>query len=143
MGVRALKVSAIEPLPLTDEDIKAAAWLKTSIEALTERHPTWSRSAYTTRQTIHRVFSNGVAKAEMENHAPAWSDPQKLAQRTFEVILAYRREIQGPVDLIWRVEPEMIRRDHGVECYVRLSFEPSLIRVAGGVWVEQRLTEGL
>lgn len=136
-AVKKLKIHSDEVLwLLRPEDEEAATWLKTSIEKLSYHRPMWSRSAYTSLGTIHHVFLNGAVKGEMEVGAPPWDDAERLVRKTFDLVLAYRQEFPGYADLVWRVEPEMKRSEAGISCYVRLSFEPSLMPVGDGMWRE-------
>ena len=121
----------------TDEAILAK--LKSDIEALSENQPLWSRSAYTPRRTIHRIFVNGVLVREGETYLYPTENLAKLAEMTLIAVKAYRQSIVGDVDLVWRAEPEVKIVDGGkVTLYTRLCFEPVLEKVADGVWVERR-----
>lgn len=122
-----------------------------SIEALVDGRITHSSGATTDRGTVHRVFRNGVRVLEgavvpheakpvsADNGFKAYCEAiQDIEARTILAIRAYRDEIKGPANLVWRVKPEL--RDGSV--YVRLSFEPSLRQVAPGIWIEERLLDG-
>jgi len=67
---------------------------------------------------------------------------ERMCAMTLTAVTAYRNSVPGPVDLVWRVEPEL-RTDPETgtrSLYCRLCFEPSLVNVANGVWVESRLS---
>ena len=118
-----------------------SAQLKIDIEGLAER-VMYSRAALTARLTQHTVFVNGLVKTEgVEMVLGSSRTPSELAEMTLMAVLALRNQHRGPVDLIWRVEPEFREQDGNVDLYVRLCFEPSLTQVAAGVWVEKRMAE--
>lgn len=126
-------------------DAQLIAELKSQIEALSENAPAWSKSAYTNRRTVPKAFRNGAESIESRSSVETspWSTMSVTdlltAQRV--AITRYRESFAGPVDLVWRCEPEIRRSADGVSVYTRLSFEPTLIKVATGVWVEQPMTE--
>ena len=131
----------LEPVVQTDEGILAK--LKADIEALSDGAIMWSRSVYTARRTVHRIFKNGMEIPE-GGIAILMGDVDlaELAERQLIAIKAYRQTIAGDVDLVWRVEPEARVGEGGeLNLYTRLCFEPSLDNVAKGVWVE-RTTRG-
>ena len=129
-----------KPAVTTDEALVEK--LRKDIESMSTGALMYSRTAYTARRTPHVVFSNGVRKTEGEMSVPV-DTVEKMCVATLVAVVAYRNSIPGPVDLVWRIEPEL-REDPetGVRSmYCRLCFEPSLTKVANGVWVESRLTE--
>ena len=125
--------------PLTDDQLVEK--LRTDIEGLSDSAPMYSRNAYTHRRTPHVVFANGVRKEEFAAYAPVDTD-EVMCAMTLTAVTAYRNSIPGPVDLVWRVEPKLqTDPETGVrDLYCRLCFEPSLVNVANGVWVESRLS---
>ena len=142
MRTRILKFKPLagesKEIPLTDEDCAACEWLRKAIERLSASAPMWSRSAYTHRYTRHIVFSTGNHRQEGEI-VPWWDgNVLKCAEMTFEAVREYRDRILGPVDLVWRCEPEVTRSEAGVRLYARLCFEPHLRPHAkfDGVWVQ-------
>ena len=125
--------------PLTDDQLVEK--LRTDIEGLSDSAPMYSRNAYTHRRTPHVVFANGSRKAETEMSCPV-DTVERMVANTLIAVVAYRNSVPGPVDLVWRIEPEL-RTDPETgqrSLYCRLCFEPSLTKVAHGVWVESRLT---
>ena len=126
--------------PITDE--QHVEGLRTSIEALAVGVPMYSRNAYTHRRTPHVVFKNGYEVREGDP-APPVDLLAVMCRETLNSVTAYRNSIPGPVDLVWRIEPEL-RTNPATgtrSLYCRLCFEPSLANVAKGVWVDSRLTE--
>lgn len=117
--------------------------LRERIEALSDTHPMYSRNAYTHRRTMHRIFANGALVEEGAERPHIFGNLQFLADSTYDAVKAHRDSIDGPVDLVWRVEPELREGpEDRLALYCRLCFEPSLTRVAPGVYVEQRMTIG-
>lgn len=135
-------LSQIESPTVTDAEWIAE--LKSQIEALSDGAVMWSRNALTNRRTPHKQFING---AEVHEHRDGgdtiWSSMPLgeliTAQRV--AITRYRESIEGPVDLVWRREPEIRRSDKGVSLYTRLCFEPSIIEVSKGIWVNVELSD--
>ena len=97
----------------------------------------WSRYAYTPRRTVHKQFlAESVApkadygyigddKIHIQTQ-PGWTAIM-VARAAFKAIKEYRDTIDGPVLLVWRIEPEIERREKsGVRIYTRLCFEPDL-----------------
>ena len=127
------------PEPLTDEQLVEG--LRISIEGLAVGAPMYSRSAYTSRHTAHAIFKNGFAVRENEMSVPVDTVPT-MCRNTLAAVTAYRNSIPGPVNLVWRIEPELrVDPETGVRSlYCRLCFEPALTCVAKGVWAEDRLT---
>ena len=125
--------------PLTDEQLVEK--LRTDIESLSAGSPMHSRNAYTHRRTPHVVFANGAIRPEGGMSQPI-DTVERMCAMTLTSVTAYRYTVPGAVDLVWRVEPEL-RTDPATgtrSLYCRLCFEPSLVNVAHGVWVESRLS---
>lgn len=141
----AAKIKAVElPPQISEADQQALDKLKSDIEALSAAgRILWSRGALTPRLTQHIVFANGAEKPETQ--APAFlaeASVVDLCAMTLIAVTAYRQKFEGPVDLIWRREPSLDSHWGGgkIAVSVRLCFEPTLVQVASGVWVEERLT---
>jgi hypothetical protein len=115
--------------------------LTRDIEALSDGPVTWSRGALTPRRTQHTVFVNGEITLEGAERPLVDANVETLAQMTLEAVKAHRGSIEGPVGLVWRIEPELHLFGDRLQLYTRLCFEPSLTQVAPGVWVETRMTE--
>jgi len=125
--------------PLTDEQLVEK--LRKDIESMSHGQVMYSRTAYTARRTVHVIFANGSRKAETEMSCPV-DTVERMVANTLIAVVAYRNSVPGPVDLVWRIEPEL-RTDPETgtrSLYCRLCFEPSLTKVAHSVWVESRLT---
>ena len=122
-----------------DRDEYVISDLKASIEALGDGRPMWSRGALTARCTQHIVFINGSLHEEGTVVASVIAPDRDLARLTFEAVKAYRETIPGQATLVWRSEPTIERQDGYTRVRVRLCFEPTLIKVANGVWIEERL----
>ena len=133
-------MSEVEPQDARIEE-QLVEKLRKDIESMSHGQVMYSRTAYTARRTPHVVFTNGVRKEESATYAPVDTD-EVMCAMTLTAVTAYRNSIPGPVDLVWRIEPEL-RTDPETgtrSLYCRLCFEPSLTKVAHGVWVESRLT---
>ena len=129
-----------KPVVTTDEALVER--LRKDIESMSTGALMYSRTAYTARRTPHVVFANGSIRPEGQMSVPV-DTVEIMCANTLTAVTAYRNSIPGPVDLVWRMEPKL-RADPetGVRSmYCRLCFEPSLTKVANGVWVESRLTE--
>lgn len=127
----------------TDARRALEARMRTQIEALCEGRVEYSRTAMTARLTQHKQFVNGAEKAEMEVAAKHGGRPvEELVDATIHAVKSYRASIDGPVNLVWRIEPEISEDADGPRVYVRLCFEPVIVNLAPGVWVEKRITEG-
>lgn len=127
------------PPPISEADQQALDGLKTGIEKLGHRTPMTSLTWGTHRDTVNIVFDQfGVLPEGSETR---WSDAsaQDVAWQVFNHVAAYRQSIAGVVDLVWRRYPEIDRSERGVRITTRLCFEPTLVQVAQGVWVEVRL----
>lgn len=123
-------------------EVSDAEWiaeLKSQIEALGDGHQMWSRGALTARCNPHVVFINGAIHKEGDDVEPTVAPVADLVRLTIEAVTIYREKISGQVNLVWRNEPEIERLDGYTRVRVRLCFEPTLIRVADGVWIEERL----
>lgn len=124
-----------------DEDFAALVWLTESIDKLSRASPMRAYNWSTHRGTKFIVFGvNGVLEEGAES---VWSDlsAQKASEAVFGHVAAYRRTFNGPVDLVWRRDAELDRSERGIRMTVRLCFEPTLVQVAKGVWVESRLAQ--
>lgn len=126
---------------LDEQDRDAVGWLIANIRDLAAGDPMWSKNAYTHRRTVHQVFHPLGVK--VEGKAPWFCDDVMQAARdTFDHVKAYRKTFKGDVHLVWRREPEVLRENGKVTITVRLCFEPVLVEVSPGVWIEERLTRG-
>ncbi len=125
----------------TPSDEEVLAKLKRSIESLCDGVIMWSRSAYTARRTAHHIFINGVDLPEGDCYEQFVDlDLPDLAERQLITIRAYRQTFPQDVGLVWRCEPEVRVTEEGhLRLYTRLCFEPSLTKVAQGVWVENHV----
>ncbi len=122
-----------------DEEILAE--LKTAIEALSQGVTMYGRTAYTARRTPYAAFGNGAQRDEMTAPTYPTEDLRELVAMHLIAITAYRQTLNGPVDLVWRCEPEVRIVEGGKPMlYSRLAFEPTITQVANSVWVEEMLT---
>lgn len=113
-----------------------AEWLKRRIEGLSDEPPMWSRTAYTSRHTLHVIFRNdGYRPEDMQ----ARKLPDRIcddtlgdkAQEVFEAVRAYALSIRSRRLLVWRAEPEIAWKEAdpdnglnaGYDIYLRLCFE--------------------
>lgn len=126
-----------EARPEEQDTASLTRWLTRQVEGLSNNPPAYSRTAYTPRRTRHVIFVDGALKEEGCGCSPA-----ELVEIQFTAIKAYRQTIPGPVDVVWRIGPEIAYPNGRARIYTRLCFEPSLTQVAKGVWVAEGLTEG-
>lgn len=105
--------------------------LRLQIKAMAEASSTGEPSAYTADRTLYRAFSSGRLRDERDPPGRFEGTFEELVAKTLEAVQAYRDEIAGPVDLVWRTLPE-----HSVETwkgraahniYLRLAFEPAAV----------------
>lgn len=116
--------------PSLSDDQRAMLYLRRRIEALSALPVMWSRSACTSRGTVHVAFENGAIKREGEPSIGVSDDPLFLAEKTFAAVQNYYRSLTGTGDgpgqlagLVWRCEPEIRREGGNVYVYCRLCFE--------------------
>ena len=118
---------------MTDCD-EAAKLLRERIEDLSDRPPAYSRTAYTSRLTIHTLFRDGH-RMEDNQEGRDYLDPaslETLIERTFKAVVAHMKTVAPPQLLVWRIEPQFERfgDPEGAlfRSYVRLCFETDLAR---------------
>ncbi len=118
--------------PTLDDDLAVLARAATlQIEALSDRPPAYSRTAYTSRFTQHVVFANGAIKLEGEKTIEP-REPVEMVQDLVAAVKAYRDTVKAPQLLVWRCEPQFSRDEKGhITSYARLCFETDTERRDG------------
>lgn len=105
----------------TDALDGVAAMVKAEICLMAEWPYLNSSFAWTPRHTEFFVIANGKLKTQ-GMPVPVATSPIGMAHQSIQVVRDLRARHDGPVQLIWRDEPEFDPKTH--DLYLRLCFEP-------------------